>query len=93
MKIFDKAQWHIDNGENQLEVIAKFQKVFLFLNTHHMLSLDGLEVYELGIDSSISLNEKMVTQEGFDFLNKYYDEVVNCDHQIIFSELQRKYLK
>lgn len=91
MKIFDKAQWHIDNGENTVKVVEKFKKVFLFLNDHNMLSDDGLEIYELGIDSSVSLNEKMVTPNGQDFLDKYYDEVINFDEQEIFTELERRY--
>ena len=91
MKVFDKAQWHIDNGENVVEVVSKFREVFSFLNTHQMLSIDGQEIYDLGIDSSASLNEKMVTQEGYDFLDKYYDEVINCDAKTISSELERKY--
>ena len=93
MKIFDKAQWHIDSGEDQSDVVAKFKKVFLFLNIHNMLSTDGLEIYELGIDSSVSLNEKMVTQDGKNFLEKYYDEVINFNEQEIFTELERRYSK
>lgn len=31
MKIYDKAQWHIDAGENSHEVIEKFRKYFLSL--------------------------------------------------------------
>lgn len=93
MKVYDKAQWHIGNGENSSEVIAKFQEVFSFLNTHKMLSADGLEIFEFGIDSSISLNEKMVTEEGQNFLDKYYDTVINYPAQIISDELERKYIK
>lgn len=93
MKVYDKAQWHIDNGENSSEVIAKFQEVFSFLNAHKMLSTDGLEIFEFGVDGSISLNEKMVTEEGQNFLDKYYDTVINCPAQMISDELERGYAK
>ena len=90
MKVFDKAQWHIDSGESIPEVIAKFTQVFSFLHSHEMLSVDGLEIYEFGIDSSISLNEKMVTSNGFAFLDRYYDEVINCNADTIFAELESR---
>ena len=93
MKVVDKAQWHIDNVENELEVILKFQKVFSFLNAHEMLSDDGLEIFEFGIDSSVSLNEKMVTKVGHDFLDKHYDDVINCNSQVITAELEKIYSK
>ena len=31
-KVFDKAQWHIDAGENSDDVIRKFKDVLNFLN-------------------------------------------------------------
>lgn len=90
MKVFDKAQWHIDSGESTPEVIEKFTQVFSFLNSHKMLSMDGLEIFEFGIDSSISLNEKMVTSDGFAFLDRYYDEVINCNADTISAELESR---
>lgn len=92
MKIYDKAQWHIDAGEDPHEVIGKFQEVFSFLEAHKMLSDDGLEIFEFGIDSSVSLNDKMVSQEGKQFLEKYYDVVINCKAQIIGNELNKRYM-
>lgn len=91
MKIYDKAQWHIDAGEDSREVIEKFKKVFSFLASHNMLSDDGLEIFEFGMDSSVSLNEKMVSEEGKQFLEECYDEVINCNAQNIGEELERRY--
>ena len=91
MKVFDKAQWHIDQGENTSEVIAKFKAVFSFLHAHKMLSAEGLEMYEFGIDSSISLNERMVTPDGYSFMDKYYDNVINCSVETISAELERTF--
>ena len=91
MKVFDKAQWHIDQGVNTSEVIAKFKAVFSFLHAHKMLSAEGLEMYEFGIDSSISLNERMVTPDGKISLDRHYDAVVNSSAEIITGELERRY--
>lgn len=41
MKIYDKVQWHIDGGENRLEVISKFQTIFSFFNEYNFLTAEG----------------------------------------------------
>lgn len=91
MKVFDKATWHIDAGEDSEAVLAKFQAVFSFLNKKGLLSKEGQEIYEFGIDDSISLNEDTVTEEGAAFLDKYYDEVINFDADKISVELDIRY--
>lgn len=86
MEIFDKAMWHIDNGENPKDVVAKFNTVFGFLNKHHMLSTEGIELYELGIDSSISLHERLVNSIGAAFLKEYYDSLICLN----FKDIEKK---
>ena len=91
MKVFDKALWHIDAGEDKEVVLAKLQTVFDFLAEKDLLSEEGQEVLEFGIDDSVSLNEDMVTEEGAAFLDKHYDEVINCDASKIYAELDVRY--
>ena len=91
MKIYDKAQWHIDAGENKEIVVAKFQAVYVFLQNKGLLSDEGREIYELGIDGSISLNERMVTDAGGKFLERFYDEVIDFSEIQITQELEKKY--
>ena len=91
MKIFDKAQWHIDEGEKTADVLKKFQCVFDFLEIHNMLNTNGKEIYTFGIDSSISLNENMLTKSGVQFLEKYYDTVINCTPDTIGDALKKQY--
>ena len=93
MKIFDKAQWHIDGGENPSSVTNKFLVIFDFLNEEGLLSHDGMEILDLGMDSSVSLNDQMVTEKGFKFLEKYYAEVINdgCD-EIVYELRKRHHL-
>lgn len=76
MKVYDKASWHIDGGENRTEVVSRFKAVFEFLQEKNMLTADGLETLEYAMDSSASLNSRMVTAEGNDFLEKYYDDIL-----------------
>jgi hypothetical protein len=75
MKIYDKAAWHIDNGESREDVLEKFRLVFEYLERHGWLSPDGQEILGLGIDASVSLNEAMTTPAGKAFLDAEYD---NC---------------
>ncbi|MBO5004018.1 MAG: hypothetical protein J6D03_01945 [Clostridia bacterium] len=74
LKIFDKAQWQIDGGITEELVVNQFNLVFLWLDKHKMLSDEGKEELEFGIDCEASLNEELLTIEGVDFLDKYYDD-------------------
>lgn len=76
MKIFDKAAWQIDGGISEEIVIAHFTAILEWLQSMNMLSADGEEILEIGIDDSVSLNEKMLSEEGNEFLTKYYDEII-----------------
>lgn len=89
MRVYDKAQWHIDAGEDKNEVIKKFKAVFKFLNKHSFLSADGKEIFEVGIDESISLNDKMLNSKGRVFIVKYYDRVINFNSEKIVEELSK----
>lgn len=75
-RIIDKASWHIDNGMPKEQVVTHFKFIFEWLRKNKLLSEDGKEILDIGIDSSISLNEKMLQKEAFNFLEKYYDEYI-----------------
>lgn len=79
IKVYDKVQWHLDGGEEKKEVLKKFANIFKFLLDNKMLNNEGLEIVDDGIDSSISLNEQVVNAEGKKFLDKYYDNVLDCN--------------
>lgn len=91
MKIFDKANWHIDAGADSATVTKKFEKVFSFLSSHEMLSEEGREIYDFGIDSSIVLHELMVTDEGNRFLTECYDNVIGSKPEKIVEELEKQF--
>lgn len=74
LKIFDKAQWQIDGGIPEELVVNYFNLVFLWLDKHELLSDEGKEEFDEGIDCEASLNEEQLTNEGVDFLDKYYDK-------------------
>jgi len=74
MKIIDKAAWQIDGGVPEELVVRHFQIVFSWLDRHKMLSDEGKEEFDDGIDSCASLNEDLVTPEALVFLEKCYDE-------------------
>lgn len=76
MKIYDKAAWHIDGGEDEKQVVLRMKLIFEQLSECGFLSSDGEEILEIGIDESVSLNEKMLTDDGAKFLDEYYDSVI-----------------
>jgi len=75
MKNYDKAAWHIDGGEDVSKVVERFKEVFLFLAENGMLSEEGKETLEYGMDSSVVLNNMMVNRDGQAFLESCYDYV------------------
>ncbi len=91
LKIYDKAQWHIDSGEDSNVVLAKLRAVFDFLNSKNLLSDEGKEIFLLGIDSSASLHERMVTENGRRFLDVSYDNVINYNVEDIKDALEREF--
>lgn len=91
MKIYDKAKWHIEGGENKEEVLRKLTHIFQFLNKKKWLSSEGEEIYELGIDTNTSLHERMVNEDGKKFLDEQYDTLLNCSSEEIAMQLE-KYL-
>lgn len=91
MKSYDKAAWHIDGGENTSDVVVRFKEVFTFLADKKMLSDDGIETLEFGMDSSVSLNSTMVNAEGEDFLDSYYDWILQQNPKEIKVNLQTAY--
>ncbi|MBQ8133910.1 MAG: hypothetical protein IJ192_05850 [Clostridia bacterium] len=91
MKIFDKASWHIDSGMEETDVINKFKKIFDALDSLSLLSDEGYEILDFGIDDSISLNENMVNEKGRLFLEEYYDKIIGYDTNNIAEELHKKY--
>ena len=90
MIIYDKAAWHIDAGMSEEVVVKRLKDVFEFLSLNNMLSEEGKEVFELGIDDSCSLNERTVNSKGNKFLKKYYDEVIKNHPVSIKDALTQK---
>lgn len=89
MKIYDKAKWHIDGGENKEEVLKKLSLIFQFLNQKKWLTSEGEEIYELGVDESTSLHERMVNDDGKKFLDERYDTLLSCSSEELVVQLER----
>ena len=71
-KVYDKVAWHIDGGEDPEGTVNSLASLFDTLHSKGMLSEEGEELYQSGIDSSSSLHSRLVTPEGREFLDKHY---------------------
>ena len=87
MTIYDKVAWHIDGGENVVDVLDKFKVVFSFLEKANMLNADGKEIAEMGVDDSVSLHDELLNETGKKFLDEHYD---NDFLPLSAEELSRK---
>lgn len=88
MQVYDKAAWHIDNGEEKAEVLKRFGLIYEFLARHKMLNGEGMENYEMGADESWALYDRMLTTAGKQFMEKQYDRLLALDLENLQQELK-----
>lgn len=68
--VYDKASWHL---ESDLPTgLEHLRAIMDWLEQQKLLSDDGLEIFELGVDQEFSLTSEMVTEEGKELLDAYY---------------------
>ncbi len=91
IKVYDKAQWHIDAGEDENTVIKKMNVLFDFLDNKGFLLEEGKEILELGIDSSVSIHERMLSEEGNKFMESEYDTVINENEDELDEALENAF--
>lgn len=75
-KTYDKVNWHFPEGKGcpSLEAAKKhFFVVTQWLKGKGLLSAEGSEALENGIDSEFSLTAHMVTAEGNKILGECYE--------------------
>ncbi|MEK4439107.1 hypothetical protein [Paenibacillus sp. FSL K6-2862] len=68
--VYDKASWHLESDSPT--GLEHLQAIMDWLNQQKLLSEEGLEIFELGVDQEFSLTSEMVTEEGKDLLDSYY---------------------
>ena len=77
---YDKVSWHFPDGENcpNLEAAkVHFDVVMNWLESQHLLSVEGHEAMEIGIDSDFSLTSYMLTDKGNELLATCYADWVS----------------
>ena len=89
LKVYDKAKWHIDAGEDSRTVIDKLKVVLEFLDKEGMLTSEGKEIMDLGVDSSISIHERMLTDKGRNFMESNYDKLMHLSAKNIRIALEQ----
>jgi hypothetical protein len=75
MIVYDKVSWHYPEGQNcpNLEAAkVHFIAVMAWLKQNNLLSDEGKEILELGIDADFSIASSMLNAKGNDVLKKNY---------------------
>jgi hypothetical protein len=75
LEIYDKVSWHFPEGKDcpSLEdAKAHFIAVMRWLKENSLLSDEGEEALELGIDSDFSITSSMLNSKGNEVFDKYY---------------------
>ena len=74
---YDKVSWHFPDGKHcpSLEAAKVHLDVVMhWLESQHLLSAEGHEAMEVGIDSDFSLTSYMLTDKGNQLLATCYAE-------------------
>ena len=90
-KVYDKASWHIDAGEPTSSVLSHFKFIIDWCNQNNLLTDEGEEILEFGIDESISIHSRLLNERGNMFMTKYYDMFISA--QIEQTSEMNKMLK
>ena len=77
-KVYDNASWHIDAGEPTSSVLSHFKFIINWCNQNNLLTDEGEEILEFGIDASISIHSRLLNDSGNMFMTKYYDMFISA---------------
>jgi hypothetical protein len=73
--VYDKVSWHYPEGKDcpGLEAAkVHFVEVMNWLKENSLLSDEGEETLELGVDADFSISSSMLNEKGNDVLKKHY---------------------
>ena len=71
--IYDKASWHYPEGCSELKAaVAHIDVALRWLEDHNMLTREGKEVLELGVDEEASITSRMLTEQGQSIMDAAY---------------------
>ena len=82
-KTYDKVRWHFPEGKNCPSLDAAkvhFNVVMKWLKDKGLLSQEGLEANDLGVDSDFAITSHMLTAQGNQVLERCYSEWVSMVH-------------
>lgn len=79
MKLYDKAAWHIDAGEDKNDVLKRYQILLGYLAENKLLTAEGEELAELGADYSAVIHSRMLTDEGNKLIKDNIDNIITCE--------------
>ncbi|MEZ5452625.1 MAG: hypothetical protein R3E93_07360 [Thiothrix sp.] len=73
--VYDKVSWHYPEGKNCPSLEAAkihFLVMMKWLKENNLLSTEGEEVWELGVDADFSITSTMLNEKGKNILDKHY---------------------
>lgn len=91
--VYDKVSWHYPEGkgcQNLEDAKVHFKSVMNWLKKNKLLSDEGEEIFELGIDADFSITSSMLNEKGNDVLEKHYSswlKTVDYSENINFKVL------
>lgn len=75
--VYNKIAWYLEKSE-ETSVMRHFCFMMKWLHDNHLLSDEGKELYELGVDEDSVLHKGMLTPLGNEFMRNYYQRFINA---------------
>lgn len=75
--VYDKVSWHFPEGKNcpSLEAAkSHFEILMKWAKENNLLSLEGEEIFDLGVDEDFSITSSMLNKKGNAILSGYYSD-------------------
>ena len=89
-KKFDQVSEMMSDSIDETQAIRKMKEIYKFLDKHHLLSPDGKSEMKHMTQETV-LTSKELTERGYEFMVKYYDQARGNDYQSIRQELEEKW--
>jgi len=74
-KVYDKVPWHYPEGKNCPSLSAAkihLKSIMNWLKNKNLLSDEGLEIYNIGVDADFAITSSMLTKKGNEIMQKGY---------------------
>lgn len=73
-KVYDKVSWYMNDGKLPKDIVSYFEKLSKWLISNDLISGEGKEILEMGVNQELSLTSAMLNDKGNYIFSTYYNQ-------------------